>query len=78
VTIDNLRRHKFEVIDSLDPKSREAVLKPGAGDDDQSLVFRHTDGSPLTGGELRLLASISEDDIESYRLRSRKRSADDD
>jgi hypothetical protein len=79
VTVSNLQRHKFEVIDSLDAESREAILNT-ASDDDQkdSLVFRRQDGSVVTASELRLLASLSEDDIASYRRRSRKRSGDGD
>jgi hypothetical protein len=68
--IDNLARHKNELLDSLHAESLEAVLKPGAGDDDQSagsLVFRHRDGSVLSASELRLLGSINEDDVASHR-----------
>jgi hypothetical protein len=72
--IDNLLRHKLELLDSLDAESRKSVLNSGRYQE-RSLVYRHRDRSPLSSGELRLLASLNEDDIESYRSRGRKRSA---
>jgi hypothetical protein len=74
VTFDNLARHKFELLDTLDPDSRENVLRPAGPDDEaDEWSFRHADGSLLTGSELRLLASITADDITAYQAYRRRR-----
>jgi hypothetical protein len=73
---DNLRRHKFELLDALDHDSRENVVRPAGPDeegDEWSLVFRHADGSLLTGSELRLLAYVTADDITAYQAYRRHR-----